>query len=617
MSILLWGSGSSSLHSIVYDNYPDFDNQEPHITLYGSWKEIDHQYQLVAYPKEEYGVGGPVGTPHPWRVAISKVTGADVMEVGNAIPGNPVKELNEKGNRFSFSVPIGDPAINSIYPMYSEVKFFWGNKILWEGVVTAKKANNNNGMVEYSCKGLWFYLSKRTASRTPKKEFIENNSFQDGMTGWGVRGVETPNGPALTPSRSIVTEPRMSSNPNDKMALKLEGRGQQHDGFVYQHFGWTVPTNRSEGDEFVLTAWVYIPSDTYYGPAYGARGLFMEIWSRTKPHQNPGLAAQGYKQVLASANTPIDDSTPKDKWIRMQTTITAPVEYSRIGFSGWTPNPSPVTVSFRLYPPYGVAIWDEITLTYNERLVYKSVDQSTIVRELVELAQDEDYGKSDLRITPFFYRTGIKRTHTYLFSDRTPIDEILEDYTNYERGIDVEILSSGGSRYLIGHYPHRGQYKAKYALETGRNVADFDFVSDGEDIGNQIVVRSDFDDAGREEGVFSEVGGTSTYQGGLVLETIYDATPGSAITSLYDQAKRGHRRYSEPYDALRLRCYNHSTMELWFNLQEGDETWVHVSKGQFDASGRYRIIKKELDTDTSEVLFDVVPKEYAYDADVT
>lgn len=558
-----------------------------------------------------------------YRLVVSRFDGTDAIEVADAKIGSYTRELNGKNDSFSFTVSIRNTAVSHIDEPYHEWKLFRGRRLLGGGVIVKRRTVNNGQAIEFQCRGYRWYFDHRHVNRMPQREFVVNRSFQLGMAGWRL-GFDSrhADGP---PEYALVNDPVYSMDNTDKLALKLHKNQVDHDSFAYQHFGWVVPADHKDGDTFVLTAWVYVPSDEYIGPAYGGRGLMLEHFTSFNADGTP---EDRDNISVAFAAAPINDDTPKDKWVQMQAVLNIPrskrpttprfanPELGITGRGSWEYTEDTQYVSFRLYCPYGTAYWDEVSLTYNERLVFLQREQTEILAEVINHGQDPEYGKSDLLINPFFAsRSKVRRNRTYLFSNDQTVNDIIDEAVSMERGVDVDIYpvampDETTQRWFRQFYPHKGQYKPRYALILGKNITSFTVETSGEKVGNSVMVRSD---SGNDKAPFTSHS-VDVHESGVVLETIYAATPGSSITSLDDQSDRGLKRFRKKVHAVKVTVANQLGEEWWDVLDVGDTTDLIIDHYEYAVNGIFRILRKTLDTDTGAVSFDLVAKDLAYDA---
>lgn len=590
-------------------------------TLTTQWIVRGGTSDMVTDPDTAYDVDGlPQWFRPGYRVVISRFDGSHAAEVVDAKLGRYSTELNGKNDSFSFSVGIDNPAIDQINEPYTEWKLFQGRRLLGGGVVVKRRTVDGGNRMEFQCRGYRWYFDHLYVNRMPPTELVVNRSFKQGMDGWRL-GFDSRKS-TRPPQYALVTDRVFSMDNDDKRALKLHANEHAgHDSFAYQHFGWIVPAEHKDGDTFTLTAWVYVPSDEYLGPAIEDRGLMLEHFSSFNADGTPD---DRNNVSVTHAVAPINDDTPKDKWVQMQATIKVPrSKRPTVPGDGHTGKffytEDTQYVSFRLYAPYGTAYWDEVSLTYNERLVFNQKEQTHILAEVINLAQDPEYGKADLFINPFFAsRSKVRRNRTYLFSNNQTVNQVIDEALSMERGVDIDIYptanpSADTPRYFRQFYPHKGQYKPKYALVLGRNIASYEVVTDGEKVANSVMVTSD---SGNDKAPFtSHRSGQNTYiDGGVVLERVYTATPGSAITSLDDQSLRGLKRYRNKVHTIRVTVVPSRGDEAWWKLLLGDTTDLVIKNHRHDINGVFRILRKDLDPETGNVDIDLVAKEWAYDA---
>lgn len=520
----------------------------------------------------------------PYRAIIVDSLGNRYAELENAVIGSVSWELNAEGSA-SFELPTTDSKIDHCSIPDREVQIWRGSQLLWWGVLV--RGNADSQKATFQAVGLPWYFKRRYFGDASRTNYINNYSFEDSYKRWHFTYWPVGSWPKTPPTHSTSSVHVFHGT----RALRLSMTTTGHNSYAYQFQEWTVPSTSPTGDVFTVTAWVFIPSSVYVGPAYQKRGLMIQRRSTTVLHDNPTLAALGIYKPLGSRYVPISGGTPKDRWVRMETSIRLPYR------SGATER-----IQVRLYPPNGVAYWDQVTLTVNEKTAFYNTDQATIVKGIVEHAQSTVHGKSDLNITTSCPATGVKRDRIYQHADHGNIREALDEFPTLAAGLEWDVEYSPATRVFKSFYPRKGVTRKDVVLELGRNAVAFAMDVDGEETANSIVVLGDGQGSDREEAGAKDAAAL----GGLILEKVYNATPGSAIQSLSAQARRGLTRYKNPVTIPQV-VTTEAAQDLIGVLKTGDIITVRGKYGWIDVDGQYRIIRITLDTATDQMTLDLNP----------
>ena len=353
-----------------------------------------------------------------------------------------------------------------------------------------------------------------------------------------------------------------------------------HKQYAYQTIYYTNPVSNKKAVTVTLVGWVYI--EDFIGPAADGWGIYLE-WFKPDGPWDFGIS-QGYSYVSLNADT------PRDRWVRMECSLTIPAD----GVA--------YLIMWRAYPPAGTAVFDEISVTFTEQLGYFDIDQALIVKALVEHAQDPAMGKSDLNIGTNTPLTGVLRTREYPFIDRQQVSEALSEFPTLADGVETEVVVTPDTRTYTTYYPRKGRVK-DITLALGVNIASFDVDVDGEQTSSQIIVQAEGEGSDREEG-YAE---NRDLLEGIVLEKVYNATPGSAVSSLTAQARRGLGRYRKPVVIPSITSKPGLTNELLDQVVTGDIVTVDIRRGWMQALGLYRIVGIGLDPNTDQITFTITP----------
>lgn len=351
-----------------------------------------------------------------------------------------------------------------------------------------------------------------------------------------------------------------------------------HRQYAGQSFNFVNPTADKKEKTLTLVGWTKITQ--YLGDSKDGWGVYMELIDPAIP-----------KKPKATGYVSINAETPKDRWTRMECSLVVPAD-------GKT-----YRVNVRLYPPEGVCIWDEISVTASNQLAFFDVDESLIVKGLVEHAQDPAMGKSSLNIASRTPVTGIKRTREYPWIERMQIQEALFEFPTLADGMDLLFEFSPTTRTLASYYPRRST-KPDYSLVLGGNVVSYTADIDNTQSTTQVIVQAEGDGSDREEGVYTD----TTLMEGLILEKVYNATPGSSVSSLRAQAKRGVARWGKSIVMPTLVMNPAYTNELLQNIELGDVVPVVIDDQWLQLNEEVRIVGRTLDVASDQITYEIAPE---------
>lgn len=316
-----------------------------------------------------------------------------------------------------------------------------------------------------------------------------------------------------------------------------------------------------------------------------------DSWAFSVERTDP--ASSTPSKVLSRGMIPLTKETYTNRWVRGETTCIVP------------PDGKAYRITVRLWPPDGHVIYDEATLTENAALAFYDVDEALIVKGLVEHAQDPAMGKSDLRLGTYTPTTKIKRERIYPWIERKQISELVSEFPTLADGVDVSLAVSATDRVIQTHFPRKGLDRG-YVLALESNIATFSVDFDGDQTATQIIVQADNSEGGdREEGYATD----TSKMDGIIMEKVYNATPGSAISSLEAQALRGLKRYARPVIIPSVTMDPKFTDELLDNVGLGDVVRVVVHKGWIDVDAKYRVVSRSLDPSSDALTYTLTPED--------
>lgn len=546
-----------------------------------------------------YTAYGPDMSPPGFKVVLLEPDGTPLCSLDNAQVGDPDWPLNGVGS-FEFAIPIDDPKlVGNLSIPDTEVQLWRGADLLWSGV--AVRAQGDDNVLNVQCQELGWYFAHRVVG-TAEQNYIPNNSFEFDFEGWGCPTFDPIEPASLRHTdnwvQSISTFSLFGSKSLYQWANATIGSG------VLAMSQFSFEATQEDGDQWYVVAWCYIPSNEWVAPRVrlyndagqkGALGIIFQRASSTETSTvfTPGIGNQTFPRMIEGINIPIDESTPKDRWVRLEAPLKQP-------FTG-----QPEFISIQLATPVGGIYWDQVSLVRRERLAFNDVDQATILSTLVTHAQRVDIGKSDLRITPVCPPTGVPRTRTYEYFNHELISDCIDEWPALWNGMDWSIESTATTRMFRSYHPMKGTRKPQYALILGKNVTSLRFKVDGEETANGITVMADSGEGAAREEALAYDG--STLRGGLVLEKVYVATPGSSVNTLQDQADRGLRRFRYPVQYPDLIIDGEHAPQLLGVLLPGDIVPVDVQYGWYNMVGDFRVTGLQLITRTGELVVSLNP----------
>lgn len=512
-----------------------------------------------------------------------------VCALETAIPLEITEELNQTGSA-RVMLASNDPNAGEALVGEREIRIWRHGVIIFWGVIV--RYEDDFKTITLQCMDLTWYYHRRYFGRAGRQNYFENHSFEQGLVGWltGFQPVLETNpvaGPIEVRTDNRIVGQRalyMRTSPGNPARLGM---------LAWQFQEWTVnagpTTNPYRGDTWTATAWCYVVGSEWEGPNDARIGMEIIRLSTTEVVTIDGT---DYPKILQQKMVPIDATTPRDKWIRMEAELDIP-------YRG-----EPEMIQVILRTPHGGVYWDEVTLTWDEQTSWWNTEQAVSFRGIAEHAQDPAYDKSDFNIDVFAPDTGIIRPEViHHHHDHENILDALREYTVLKDGFDMSIVVTPTTRTLRAWYPRKGARKPELALEYGRNLTSCKLIRDGERVANSITVLAEGEGSDREEGGAID---TSILDGGLTLEKVYHATPGTGVDSLQQQADRGLARFKTPMDALEVST-NEAATAFISNLTVGDIVPVTVRVNHIDIQADYRVHKIVIDPKTESLTLTINP----------
>lgn len=477
-------------------------------------------------------------TTSAWSVqAVDVGTGASPVTLPGVAISPPVFRINTPDTIALEVLTTNSAAIGEFRDPTREIQVVRDGTVLFWGPVVRIEIDDDRTHVQ--CADPRWYLTRRFFGRADRVNLLANGDFEDGLTGWG-----TPVGltPVIDPTRAV----------QGTRSVRLTGTAEGHDTYLPQTY--IHSQFHPDGDQLTIATHVWIPSGDYQGDATNSLGLFV---TRTPAGGGAPVAIAGDRDATITA------ATLKDQWVRLETTLDF-VQQDDI-------------IEVRLYPPWGTANYDLVTLTLQESLSFVEQDMATIIRGIVQYAQGAhfDHGKSDLTLAVDVDPTGVTLSRTYQFADHQNIDDELMAFTRRRGGVDYTF--NPATRTLVVSHPHAGTVREDLTLTWGGNVTRFRLSVDRAQKADQAVVLGPGDGPDREEG-----GATATPDG-PTLEDVTIAPDGTTVGELDRAAAERLAVVTHP-EVLEVTCVG-----LIGNLSVGD--WVPVTISALAMSAvQYRVV---------------------------
>lgn len=502
-----------------------------------------------------------------YRIVITQVDGTKVAELENAVLGTLHWELSGD-HTFSFVLPSSDPKVVHLQVPAREVQVWRGKNLIWWGVMVRLSATAIGVTVQ--CVGLAWYFKNRVFGPLPIPSLMTNGDFENGTAGWTAQA--SPGGPtfaywASTKSLAFIGTHSLRMTSNNANGTDI---------WTGRYFTYNVPSTNDRADIVTVVAWAYV--EAFTGPAKNNRGLYVEVKDST------GTVSYSY------AATQIIATTPKKTWIRFEVAVTV------------QPRAAAQRIYVRLYGIHGTIYWDAVSASADTRLGYKNVEQATILKGIVEHAQNPAVGKPTLNIGTSIPVTSVKRSREYVYYNHGNIREALDEFPTLDKGMEWDIEFTPTTRTFVAYYPRKGARRGNSVLELGRNLVDYTVDIDGEQTANSVSVVAAGEGSDREEAAAKD----ATTMGTLVLEKVYNATPGSAPQSLQAQADRGLKRYKSPVTIPQIVTHE-GAGDLIGAVNVGDVVPVKIVHGFVNLNTDYRVIAMDLDPQKEQITYTINP----------
>jgi hypothetical protein len=494
-----------------------------------------------------------------------------------------------------FSVSIDEPAVEQL-PLPNdattpprEVQIWRNGQLAFFGPVISRRADSNARVWEYTCGDPLYHLQSRFLGEAKRRNYLTNGSFDNGLNSWATHGVVT----ASSSAKALL------GTSSAKLVTTDEG-----DNYLHQTF---VMKAGKIGLALIATAWVFVES--FAGPAYGGRGLYIgKLGAGPSPADPDDRLHPTWEFTLE----PLDEnSAPVGKWSRLTCAVEIP------------PNTTE-TMDIRLYAPHGTVYWEAASIVVMESLSLIEVnsphgtgwDQVEIAHQTVRYLAGswplgDTYTKSKLNISTAGPKSGIVKERTYQFSDHQPGYEggdgagALDEWPTLSDGFDFEMDVRPNARIFRTHYPSIGKVWARpFVFRRGEPSWCVVGWTTGETIEGTATDVCELggwgSDAGREEGGYSN----PTALGGLTREMVEGAPQDAPIGVLDSIAQSRGQQVSKPIctpSLIMVEPRDPETDEPLLTLigvmKPGDIITADVVDGGYVLEGTWRVASVDVNAD--------------------
>jgi hypothetical protein len=519
----------------------------------------------------------------PYRLIVVDMWGTRYAELTHAIIGTATWTLNGPG-ALTFSLPLDDPQAALCTPIVREIQLWRGNQMLdWYVIVKPRKASGAR-LLDFQCPTLDWHLDNRVIAAPPAfLELLVNPDFEQGEAGWGMTW-EPGSVPPVWPYHQVQTDRVETGN----FALRMGGLpmipggdlllAAGHKQHAVQSVIYANPEHAREAVPLKLSARCYIES--FVSPAADGWGLYLEAFHPADGH-SIGFAYSSIN-VKTATNTPEAlASTPVGRWIDQSCELKIPADgiYYR--------------VEVRLYPPGGLCVWDTVHLYADETVHFYDTDPATAILDLVDWAQSAVFNKSNLNIGTNCPPTGRSITRTYNMASRTKVGDAIREFATVADGVEWDIQTTPTTRVVTTYAPRKGA-DTDVVLALGANVVDYALEIDGDLLATRIIMQS----GGHERSA------TNTAPlGGMVVERVLQARPGSSLGTLQAQADRALSRL-QAINVPSLLMRPNVTTEMLDRVHVGDRVRLDVPCPIVNLLGvQARINQITLDATTDQLTY--------------
>lgn len=516
------------------------------------------------------------------RVVVVDNQGGVIAELEQADVGDLEETLNQ-WETTSITLPINDPKIAKLTDKkLREVQVWIGDRLELWGPVT-RPAITDAGL-SFPVNGALWHLSRRFVGSASTINRLLNSDFGADFAHW--RQLQSANFLDFMPigygAVGIVTSPARKGARSIKITTVYD---PSHPGYGQVSLSQEVAVAAGPaGLRATLTVWAYVPEADFrsYGPEK-RRGVVIyrmpsdyrtdNFFTRTGGVNSWGGARAYYTDFLEYGIGIIGETTPFDQWVKLTASVDVP------------PNATEI-VGVSLQGVEGINYFSKPRLSFSDGLEEVNVDQAEIVEALVAHAQDPAFDKSDVNIGTAFNPTGVVRTLVAPYAEHASIWGLIAGYTKLADGIDLSTRYTAHRRELIVHHPMRGSRRPELALQSGKNVATFKVVPDGEAASTSVIALGAGNADTREQGFYFDA---SDYADEVTLEEVLTAPP-----EIEDDDLDGFARaeWDSVVDPEIVEVTTYPGTDLVFRLELGDTLPVRLESDDVLITGDWRVVKR-------------------------
>jgi hypothetical protein len=536
------------------------------------------------------------------RVYIVDTDGSTLGVIDQATGITTSHPLN-RWDTFEFTIPTEDDKAHLILDQpIREAQVWWEDVLLSWGPMLRPSVNESTITVRGA--GAPWYLSRRHVGKASRENQLVNAGFESGLSGWNINKTkyfldfQTP--PANEATVGLSVNAKEGTQVLEIDATMVEdpvGSGQKWgDVFAWQEL--TV-AGGERGSTVTLVGWAWVDTilagfDDFEPHRFGLVLTRLETdwrtnnaWETANPASNTwGGVRAFYTDNIEVRTARIDENTPTDQWVRLETSITVPPGRTQ-------------SVICRLSGISGTVFWDRASATLDSAFEAYDDDQADIVCDLVDHAQDPAFDKNDVNLTCDSPTTGVIRDLVSLHSQHANIWNLIAAYPGMRDGLDVGVRYTPTDRVITTHYPSKGRYQAGLHLQLGRNVSSYRWVPfDAEAATSSVIVLGDGAGSDREE--TSAIDDT-VFPDGLILETVQAVSADTPVEELDQIAEEAAVTLKNPQTLEIVTFQNDHTMperDFIGRLDVGDTIPVTIRQGRIvDPAGEITGWEVDIDAD--------------------
>lgn len=483
---------------------------------------------------------------------VTRAAGFPSVELTNAIPGKPYRELNTWGS-FDFQIPVLDDQAPAVIDgvLKKEIQVFRDGVCIWWGVPVNARASTD--WLTVGCYGLEWYYSRLLFGPLTLNYADPNSGFESGLTGWTAHAC-TAAADTAWKAKGVQSAKLTNATPDADAYL---GRQINVSGHADQPVAYRA-----------AAVYRINPSATWRGTAYGERGLYL------------GRYRNGVEQTPVWE--PITNLSPR---LGAEVFVESPEQSVDAGETH--------TLDLRLYAPAatgGHAIsWDLVAIRIQESVsaAIGGDDVATLIGRIITYA----HTKWDLMMGFSSTATGVNVFRAFQFYDAGNVWSAISDFV--ADGIcDVGVVwNSNGTQRTFTVWPKRGTARSIVLdLAEAGPVAAMAYDIDGTQTATQVRALGLGSGATREFGVAVD----TTATGGAVFESTVNTPVETLVGQLDGLAKTELARTRRPVKMPKLTTHEGAGALIGV-LDLGDTVTVSIDHGAVQENDVRRIVALSID----------------------